>query len=159
MATETARTDKPRDTKSVPPVPDFMGMWDAAVKTQRQWFGAWSQPFGFALTPEKMWMRWQVMNTECLDQTERSFMRMKDFVSDEVKLARELSDKTIEMAKGRDKDAPPTVEPEFTREWFDTSRRCLERTFKFNAESMKAAEEFGLKVSEMMMKEPMAKAQ
>ncbi|MHC5113025.1 MAG: hypothetical protein ACYTGP_01195 [Planctomycetota bacterium] len=157
MATETPRTDKTAAAKKAPPIPDFLGMWDATVKAQRQWLGAFSQPFGFEMTPEKWWKHWQMFNAECLDQTEQSFTRMKDFVTDEVRFARDFSDKAVDMAKARAKDAPPTVEPEFTREWFDTSRRCLERSFRFNTESMKAAEEFGLKVSEMLVKEPIAK--
>ena len=153
MATETR---KPVDKMQMPQMPEFLGgMWDATMKAQRQWFGFCTQPFGFAPAPEKAFKRWHMLNNEWLKHTEKSVDRMKDFVTDEVKLVRDFTDKTFEMAKELDKTETPVVKPEFTREWFDTSRRCLERTFEFNTQTMKAFEELGFMCSEMMMKEPM----
>jgi len=141
------------------PTPEILtDAWDTALKAQRQWFGLFAKPFGFVPAPEKMWKRWQELNTECLEQTEKSFDLMKDFVADEIRLVRDFSEKAVEMTKDVDEHAPPTVKPELAREWFETSRRCIERGVDYNTKSVKVAEEFGSKFSELLMKEPITKS-
>lgn len=157
MTTTTTTQTNKTHTKT-PPTPEFLNdAWDTALKAQRQWFGLFTQPFGFVPAPEKMWKRWQKLSTECLEQTEQSFDRMKDFVADEVRMVRDFSEKAVEMTKDVDEDAPPTFKPELARAWFDTSWRCIERGVDFNTKSVKIAEELGMKFSEMLMKEPTTK--
>ena len=59
-------------------------------------------------------------------------------------------DRTQALAKGEMKE----VAPELSREWFDTTKQCTERAFKFGNETLKAVEDFGLKLSETLVKVP-----
>jgi hypothetical protein len=160
MPTTTTTTEKTGAKPKMAPTPEFFGsMWDTASKAQRQWYNYWAQPFGFEPAPEKMWKHWQLLGDEYLNETEKSFNRMKDYVSAEVRLVRDFSDKTLEMTKelAREKAEPGKMPSELAREWFDTSRRCMERTFEFGTDTVRATEEFGLKMSEMMLTEPIEK--
>ena len=49
---------------------------------------------------------------------------------------------------------PKDIAPEFAREWFDTARLGAKRAFTFGNDSLKAFEEFGLDVSETMLRAP-----
>lgn len=154
----TTATQNKKNAETQMPPQDFMaGAWDNALKMQRQMFGVFAQPLGFVPAPEKMMEHWQMLNKECLEQTEKSFVRVKDFVAEEVQIVRDFTDKAMDMTKGDDQDKAPAFKPEVAREWFDTTWRCFERSVDFNKKSMKAAEEFGTKFSELLMKEPIAK--